>query len=129
MTETRIVRVPSPSMPISMGIESIIQELEYYDLDASPLKGIPLKLSCQITTAAGALQVGDRYQVNLSLREAHSTLREATIALKMVRITTKNRMPTYVSDHLLLMKSLIESALDELFILSEPMSRSQSPVV
>lgn len=128
MTETRIVRVPSPSMPISMGIESIIQELEYHDIDASPLKGIPLKLSCQITIAAGALQEGDRYKVNLSLQEAHSTLREAMIDLKMVRITTKARMPSYISDHLLLMKSLIESALDELFILSEPMSHSQLPV-
>lgn len=118
MTETRIVRVPSPSMPISMGIENLIQELEYYDLDASSLKDFPSKLSSQITTAAGALQNGDRHQVNLSLQETHRTLREAIIALKMVRITTKTRIPAYVSDHLLLMKSLIERALDDLYSLT-----------
>ncbi len=118
MTETRIVRVPSPSMPISTGIENLIQELEYHDLDASSLKGLSSKLSYQTTTAAEALHNGDMHQVSLSLQEAHGTLREAIISLKLVRITTKNRIPAYVADHLLLMKSLIERALDDLYSLT-----------
>jgi len=110
---TRIIPLPSMSMPVSWGIDAIISELDCCGIDTMSLRHTARKLDSITSRGSIALQKGEIARVYHFLEEAIATLREAHLTLKLMCITERNHLPGYVFDHLTVTREIIEHAMED----------------
>ena len=113
MTITKVIPLPSESMPVSWGIDTLISELEDFDVDTDPLRHSSQKLDDITLRASNALQYGDHASVYRLLDEAVVTLREAQLNLKLMCIMERNHLPSHVVEHLHFTREIIEDAMED----------------
>lgn len=110
---TKVVRLPSPSMSISQGINAIVCELQLFDINTIPLHCAAQELDMITASASNALEHGDVAGVHHFLEEAINTMREAVLILKLLCIMERNQLPGDVLDHLSSTRDIIQQAMND----------------
>ncbi|MDD1678776.1 MAG: hypothetical protein LUO93_06280 [Methanomicrobiales archaeon] len=110
---TRVFPLPTPSMPVSRGIDAIVFELQEYQVNTIHLRHASQQLDQITVGAAIALQKGDTAGVYRSLEDALFTMREAILTLKLLGIMERNQLPRDVLNHLALIRQIIQEAMSE----------------
>jgi hypothetical protein len=110
---TRILLLPSSSMPLSQGIDLMVGELQVYDVNTVPLHHTAEELDRITAHASDALRKGDLEGVHTFLEKAVDTMREAILILRLLCIIERNQLPGYVLDHLVQTRELIQQAMNE----------------
>jgi hypothetical protein len=110
---TRIVPLPSPSLPVSQGIDIVVEELESLEVNTMQLHETAQKMDFLTTRASEALHRGDMAGVQVSLGEAVNTMREAIVILKLLCIIERNRLPGHILEHMVMTREFIQQAMAE----------------
>jgi hypothetical protein len=115
LTVTRIVPLPSPSVPVSCGIDMIVSELRTYDVNTAHLHEAAQQLDAITTRASKALYDKDITGVHHFLEEAINTMREAILILKLLCIIERDHLPGDVFEHLVATRELIQRVMNEAY--------------
>jgi hypothetical protein len=113
---TRVFPVPCPSMPLSRGIDVIVDELQACKINSGHLQYTAQQLDSISICASKALHHGDLPEVRNLLKQAINTMREAILILKLLCVMERARLPGYVLEHLILTREIIQQTMNEAIV-------------
>ena len=110
---TQIVPGPSMSIPLSQSIDTLASELENYKLDSPPLREISAQLDGITTHVVHAQLRGDITILHSLLNEVMISLHDVNTTLKLLCVTERARLPTYMLEHITRVKKITEKTMDD----------------
>lgn len=110
---TRVVRVPTPELPITVLLQTLAEELEMHSVDTTGLReSIACYRQC-IAEAAEGIRCGDRTKTKASLARASRAMREIQICLRFANAFRACTLPLPIVHHIAMARDVLEAAISD----------------